>query len=99
MAKERFGGSDFDDLDGGGHERMPKGRNLPMVAKISPTFVVPQQISNLGYNATLRFLDFFTANIRNKNTRAAYAVAVRTFFLWLDRRGVTELGAVRAHHV
>ena len=28
----------------------------------------------------LRFIDFFTANIRNPNTRAAYAVAVRGFF-------------------
>jgi hypothetical protein len=34
-------------------------------------------------NASLRFRDFFTANIRNPNTRAAHAVAVRAFFGWL----------------
>lgn len=99
MAKERRGGPDFDDRDNARDERLLKGENLPAVVKISGSFVVPQQISNLGYNATLRFLDFFTANIRNKNTRAAYAVAVRTFFGWLDGHGVTELGAVRTHHV
>jgi site-specific recombinase XerD len=90
---------DFDDRGNSGDERLPQGKNLPVIAKISPSFVVPQQISNLGYHATLRFLDFFTANIRNKNTRAAYAVAVRSFFMWLDGGGVTDLRAVRTHHV
>ncbi|MGH7100783.1 MAG: tyrosine-type recombinase/integrase, partial [Acetobacteraceae bacterium] len=47
----------------------------------------------------LRFIDFFTANIRNPNTRAAYGVATRGFFRWLDQRGVTELAAIRTHHV
>ena len=49
--------------------------------------------------ASLRFLDFFTANIRNPNTRAAYAVAVRAFFAWLDAKQVAPLAAVRTHHV
>src|ERR1700675_4372165 len=99
MVKEGPDGLDFDNSDDGSHKRSAQRKNVPAVVQISPSFVVPQQISNLGYNATLRFLDFFSANIRNKNTRAAYAVAVRTFFLWLDGRGVTELGAVRTHHV
>ena len=34
-------------------------------------------VADLGEAAALRFIDFFTANIRNPNTRAAYAVAVR----------------------
>ena len=99
MVKESPAKSDFDDRDYSRDERLAEAKNLPVVARISPSFVVPQQISKLGYRATLRFLDFFTANIRNKNTRAAYAVAVRTFFVSLDGRGVTELGAVRTHHV
>src|ERR1700689_4828376 len=61
--------------------------------------LVPRLIADAGENASLRFLDFFTANIRNPNTRAAYAVAVRAFFAWLDTRGVTALSAVRTHHV
>ncbi len=49
--------------------------------------------------AALRSIDFFTAHIRNPNTRAAYAIAVRNFFAWLEMRGVTELQQVRTIHV
>ncbi|MEO7729377.1 MAG: site-specific integrase [Kofleriaceae bacterium] len=47
-----------------------------------------------GERAAWRFLEFFTANIRNKNTRAAYARAVRLFCAWLDGRGVRDLAQV-----
>src|SRR5277367_716413 len=57
--------------------------------------LVPKLIVDAGENASLRFLDFFTANIRNPNTRAAYAVAVRAFFFWLD----AKRAAVRTHQV
>jgi site-specific recombinase XerD len=60
---------------------------------------VPAMIALAGDRAALRFIDFFTAHIRNPNTRAAYGVAVRGFFTWLEMRGVTELGAIRTHHV
>ena len=63
------------------------------------SMLVPRLIADAGEQASLRFLDFFTANIRNPNTRAAYAVGVRAFFQWLDAKGVTELAAVRTHHV
>src|SRR5271167_1130470 len=70
------------------------------VATTRPTgALVPQLIADAGENASLRFLDFFTANIRNPNTRAAYAVAVRAFFAWLDAKHVAPLAAVRTHHV
>ena len=42
-----------------------------------------------GERAKRRFVEFFTANIRNPNTRAAYGRAVGDFFAWLDERGVT----------
>ena len=61
--------------------------------------VVPAMVADLGEAAALRFIDFFTANIRNPNTRAAYAVAIRSFFRWLEARGIRELGAIRTHHV
>jgi site-specific recombinase XerD len=63
------------------------------------SMLVPRLIADAGENASLRFLDFFTANIRNPNTRAAYAVAVRAFFSWLDAKQVAPLAAVRTHHV
>jgi hypothetical protein len=61
--------------------------------------LVPKLIADAGEHASLRFLDFFTANIRNPNTRAAYAVAVRAFFAWLDSKKVATLAAARTHHV
>ena len=45
---------------------------------------LPSTITDAGANATRRFVEFFTANIRNKNTRAAYARAVAQFFAWCD---------------
>lgn len=52
---------------------------------------VPALVQRAGSKAAERFLEFFTATIRNKNTRAAYARAVRLFFGWLDERGLGEL--------
>jgi site-specific recombinase XerD len=45
-------------------------------------------IANAGERASHRFIEFFTANIRNKNTRMAYARAVAPFFSWCDERGL-----------
>jgi hypothetical protein len=38
--------------------------------------LLPVQIQAAGMKATRRFLEFFTANIRNANTRAAYVRSV-----------------------
>lgn len=48
--------------------------------------VVPATISELGDRAARRFLEFFTANISNPNTRIAYARAVGRFFRWCEER-------------
>src|ERR1700679_2006978 len=61
--------------------------------------VVPALIADVGEHAALRFIDFFTANIRNANTRAAYAVAIRGFFQWLEKHGPADLAGIRTHHV
>ena len=50
--------------------------------------LVPATISQAGHRATRRFLEFFTASIRNPNTREAYYRAVRDFFRWCERRGL-----------
>lgn len=49
----------------------------------------PPIITSAGPDATRRFVEFFTANIRNRNTRAAYAQAVAQFCRWADRRSLT----------
>lgn len=50
-------------------------------------------------HAQMRFLDFFTANIRNPHTRRAYGRAVTDFLTWCADQGVTGLGEVRPLHV
>lgn len=55
---------------------------------------VPALIAAAGDRAAWRFLEFFTANIRNKNTRAAYARAVRRFCEWLDARRIRDIRQV-----
>ena len=47
---------------------------------------LPMPITNAGARARERFIEFFTANIRNKNTRLAYARAVYQFFDWCEGR-------------
>jgi integrase/recombinase XerD len=46
----------------------------------------PGLIATAGENATRRFIEFFTANIRNPNTRSAYAQAVSQFLSWSEAR-------------
>lgn len=50
---------------------------------------LPALITREGQKATRRFLEFFTANIRNKNTRLSYARAVGAFLAWCDERRQT----------
>src|SRR5271154_5106080 len=60
--------------------------------------VVPALIADLGDEAAWRYVEFFTANIRNPNTRRAYARACARFFAWCDDRGLTP-AAIRPHDV
>jgi site-specific recombinase XerD len=48
---------------------------------------LPQLIVDAGPAASRRFVEFFTANIQNANTRAAYARAVSQFCTWCEMRG------------
>lgn len=55
---------------------------------------VPAAIEAQGADAVRRFIEFFVVTIRNPNTRAAYARAVRNFFLWCERRGAATLDRI-----
>ena len=55
----------------------------------SGALALPHLITREGERTTKRFLEFFTANIRNKNTRLAYARSVRQFLDWCEHRQVT----------
>ena len=58
----------------------------------------PQLIVRAGVPAQERFLEFFAATIRNKNTREAYFRAVCRFLDWCDERQL-ELEDIRPVHV
>lgn len=58
----------------------------------------PAVILQAGPDASRRFVEFFTANIRNANTRKAYARAVGQFLEWCDARNFA-LGDLRPFHV
>src|ERR1700681_919191 len=53
------------------------------------TYLVPALIADAGDAAGWRYVEFFTANIRNPNTRRAYARACARFFAWCETRGLT----------
>jgi site-specific recombinase XerD len=59
---------------------------------------VPTLIAAAGDAAGWRYVEFFTANIRNPNTRRAYARACARFFAWCEDRGLT-LTTIRPHDV
>jgi site-specific recombinase XerD len=61
--------------------------------------VLAALIARAGDRAALRFLEFFTVNIRNKNTRAAYGRAAGAFLRWCEGQGIGELGRVQPVHV
>lgn len=52
---------------------------------------LPLLLQSAGEGAARRFLEFFTANIRNPNTREAYARACARFLRWCDERGLAHL--------
>jgi site-specific recombinase XerD len=60
----------------------------------SDTYIVPALIADAGW----RYVEFFTANIRNPHTRRAYARACGRFFAWCEERGLT-LTVIRSHDV
>ena len=62
------------------------------------TYIVPTLVADAGDPAAWRYVEFFTANIRNPNTRRAYARACTSFFAWCDERGLT-LTTIRPHDV
>jgi site-specific recombinase XerD len=69
---------------------------------VSPGFLsqiglegLPAIVSEASEEARWRFLEFFTANIRNKNTRMAYLRAILPFLTWCDARGLRDLRDIK----
>jgi integrase/recombinase XerD len=56
-------------------------------------------VAGAGDHAARRFLEFFAATIRNKNTRMAYYRAVTDFFAWVERHKIGHLVDIEPLHV
>lgn len=63
------------------------------------TSMVPALVATSGNRAAYRFLEFFTAHIRNPNTRRAYGRAVGDFCRWAEAHGIASLENVSSVHV
>jgi integrase/recombinase XerD len=57
--------------------------------------ILPKAIGRARESAAWRFVEFFTATIRNRNTRAAYARAVMQFFAWCEKHRVFTLEEIK----
>jgi site-specific recombinase XerD len=87
--------ADLEPADDASSNRLGRENSLVVAGELA---LVPAFIAAGGEKAGFAFIDFFTAQIRNRNTRAAYGVAVRAFFDWCDARHLT-LATLRTHHV
>lgn len=59
---------------------------------------MPALVAAAGDQAGWRYVEFFTANIRNPHTRRAYARACSQFFTWCEDCGLA-LTTIRPVHV
>ena len=86
---------------------IPALRNDPGTIRQSPAVpadlaaitLVPEAIARHGDRSARAWIEFFTARIRNRNTRMAYARACAALFHWLGERGIDDVRQVTALHV
>jgi hypothetical protein len=71
--------------------------NVPALPQTS-SLAVPGLVADIGQPAARRYVEFFTANIRNPNTRRAYARAASGFLSWCEFRHLT-LVTIQPTHV
>lgn len=60
---------------------------------------LPALLAAADDRARIRYIEFFTATIRNPNTRRAYARASGDFLIWCEQHGIPSLVAVQPVHV
>ncbi|MHB0695257.1 tyrosine-type recombinase/integrase [Roseomonas mucosa] len=81
-----------------GPDYLPAPVHNGTLTAADPARVVPAVVAQAGEQASWRYVEFFTANIRNPNTRRAYARACSRFFAWCEERGLA-LGSIRPFEV
>jgi hypothetical protein len=56
---------------------------------------VPNLILSAGEEALTRYVEFFTANIRNANTRRAYFRNASAFLRWCEDQGIADIQLIK----
>src|SRR5271157_2837793 len=77
--------------------QIPPSKTLAVATRDG--ILVPRVIAAAGDKAARRFLEFFAATIRNKNTRMAYYRAAARFFAWCDHHKIGEIADIEPLHV
>ena len=72
---------------------------MNQLVAVTPAPTLPALIGAADERARVRFLEFFAANIRNPNTRKAYARSTAAFLAWCASYGVVSIAAVQPLHV
>ncbi|ARU18367.1 tyrosine-type recombinase/integrase [Croceicoccus marinus] len=72
--------------------------NAPVVLP-GGSLQLPALVTAADGRTRIRFLEFFAAEIRNANTRRAYARAAGDFLTWCESHGVGSLAAIVPMHV
>jgi len=78
---------------------VPAAKASRISAAAAASIVVPGMIADAGEHATRRFLEFFAATIRNRNTRTAYLHAANRFFAWCEHHQLGQLADIEPLHV
>lgn len=67
-----------------------------MLPRIAPSGTeTPAILARQGRRACERFAEFFTVNIRNRNTRLAYGRIAKRFLAWCEDHGIEDLAAIQ----
>lgn len=69
-----------------------------LTTAITEAFTLPTLFAP-NPEASKRFYEFFTANIRNPHTRRAYARAAKEFAFWCEHNGFEDLNDIEPIHV
>jgi len=78
---------------------VPAAKPLPISRALAAGIVVPAIVADAGDHAARRFLEFFAATIRNKNTRTAYLHAAGRFFAWCEHHELGQVADIEPLHV
>ncbi len=61
--------------------------------------IVPAAVASAGDVGRRAWVDFFAAQIRNRNTRQAYARAAHRLFDWLEEYGINDVVDIEPVHI